>query len=85
MEKLNKFSNSDMNGHVDCVWVILMGHGGTTGGKDYILSKDGKALFIKDTFEKTFNNKICLALQRKPKAFIVQMCRGGKKIIPKLL
>ena len=76
INKLERFAQSDKNSHVDCAWVIMMGHGGNLDSKDYVISRDAKPVYIRYTIEKIFNNRICLTLQQKPKAFIVQMCRG---------
>ena len=76
MEELKKFAQSEKNAFVDTAWVILMGHGGSKKSKDYILSTDGKPVYIKSTMVKKFNNKTCSSLLQKPKVFIVQMCRG---------
>ncbi|XP_061433240.1 caspase-14 [Lethenteron reissneri] len=58
----------------DCVVICLMSH----GRKNCILGDDKGELELQSVFDE-FNSKECVALQNKPKVFIIQACRGVEK------
>ncbi|XP_075542893.1 caspase-7-like [Dermacentor variabilis] len=58
----------------DCLVVILMSH----GDRDTIDGSDGEHLYLEKDVYTLFNNQSCEALQRKPKLFFIQACRGSK-------
>uniref|UniRef100_K7F908 Caspase-14-like n=1 Tax=Pelodiscus sinensis TaxID=13735 RepID=K7F908_PELSI len=59
---------------VSCCLITLMSH----GRNGYIRGKDSEHVLLDDIFA-LFNNMQCPKLQEKPKIFIIQACRGGKK------
>ncbi|XP_006121825.2 caspase-14-like [Pelodiscus sinensis] len=59
---------------VSCCLITLMSH----GRNGYIQGNDTKEVLLDDIFA-LFNNMQCPKLQEKPKIFIIQACRGGKK------
>nr|XP_020843044.1 caspase-14-like [Phascolarctos cinereus] len=75
MEKLREFRDgiNKRKDDVSCCLVTLMAH----GGKGVIKTVLDERINLSDIFE-MFNNKNCPALQKKPKIFIIQACRGGK-------
>lgn len=58
----------------DCLVVIIMSH----GARGKIEGVDGDQLDLGDDVYSLFNNRNCPALQKKPKIFFVQACRGGE-------
>lgn len=75
LEKITLFRDelNEINEEIGCCIVTLMSH----GEQGFIKMKDGEKVSLEKIFE-MFNNKNCPALQRKPKIFIIQACRGEK-------
>lgn len=76
MEKLREFRDgiNKRKDDVSCCLVTLMAH----GGKGVIKTVLDERINLSDIFE-MFNNKNCPALQKKPKIFIIQACRGVRR------
>lgn len=70
---LSRKAQEEQQKAADCLVVVLMSH----GDKDTIYGVDHKPLPLESIYAQ-FNNKNCPSLQRKPKLFFVQACRGGK-------
>lgn len=75
LEKITLFRDelNEIKDEIGCCIVTLMSH----GEQGFIKMKDGEKVSLEKIFE-MFNNKNCPALQRKPKIFIIQACRGEK-------
>ncbi|XP_027703679.1 caspase-14-like isoform X1 [Vombatus ursinus] len=76
MEKLREFRDG-INGikdDVSCCLVTLMAH----GGKGVIKTVLDERVNLSDIFG-MFNNENCPALQKKPKIFVIQACRGDRR------
>ncbi|XP_054847782.1 caspase-14-like [Eublepharis macularius] len=69
-DSINKFAED-----VSCCLVVLMSHG---NGSGQILGRDMKPVSVEKIFE-YFNNIECPKLQKKPKIFIIQACRGKER------
>uniref|UniRef100_A0A8D0HR65 Uncharacterized protein n=1 Tax=Sphenodon punctatus TaxID=8508 RepID=A0A8D0HR65_SPHPU len=74
---LEKFRDqiNQSNDDISCCLITLMSHGREGG---YILGKDGIGASLEEIFP-LFNNVLCPKLQQKPKVFLIQACRGGKR------
>ncbi|XP_074842184.1 caspase-14-like [Carettochelys insculpta] len=72
---VEKFRDQINQSHdeISCCLIALMSHGKSNG---LIEGKDGGTVDLNNIFA-LFNNKECLKLQKKPKIFIIQACRGG--------
>ncbi|CAN0358311.1 unnamed protein product [Lampetra planeri] len=73
-EDLQAFKSQVCELDPDCVVICLMSH----GRKNCILGDDKRELELHSVFDE-FNSKECVALQNKPKVFIIQACRGEEK------
>ncbi|XP_032872959.1 caspase-14-like [Amblyraja radiata] len=73
LASLKKYRD-EMDPRVCCSFVFILAHG--KEGK--ICGSDNATVDLEDVFE-VFNNKECPHLQYKPKVFVFQVCRGGKK------
>ena len=63
---------------VDCLFVVIMGHGGKWNNVEYLKTADGTLFPVKEKMATIFNNQKFSHLIDKPKVIIVQACRGGK-------
>lgn len=77
---LTKVSKSNELWQDDCLVVILMSH----GKLHTLFDKNGDAVETEDLLA-LFHNANCPALQAKPKLFLIQACRGGKRISGSIL
>ena len=69
-DSLNSFAQDKEHNNVDILFVVFMGHGGCSGDRDYLLTIDDEAFFIRQQINGIFKDV------HLPKVFIVQMCRG---------
>lgn len=60
------------------MFVFVMSHGDKGDHDTHVVCSDGNKL---DTswIEKQFNNTNCVLMQKKPKIFVYQLCRGKLK------
>ncbi|NXK13655.1 CASP1 protein, partial [Herpetotheres cachinnans] len=76
---MNDFAHRKEHYTSDSTFLVFMSHGvraGLCGTKSRSETTDILSL---DTIYEKFNNKCCQALLGKPKAVIIQSCRGGKR------
>lgn len=74
LDKLETFSRLEDQNKAECVVVCILSH----GGQECVFGTDGKTLKLDKIFQ-LFDNRRCINLSGKPKIFIFQACRGGKK------
>ncbi|XP_054434637.1 LOW QUALITY PROTEIN: caspase-14 [Pteronotus mesoamericanus] len=75
-EEMGKFQQTidAREGFVSCAFVVLMAH----GEEGYLKGTDGQVVELENLF-RVLNSKNCQALRAKPKAYIVQACRGEQR------
>ena len=74
MLKLQDFSQHTGHEDAECAVICILSH----GEEGYIFGADGKKFELDAVFS-LFDNTCCKHLMGKPKIFIIQACRGGKK------
>jgi hypothetical protein len=72
---IREFASKPQHGQCDACFVVIMTHGTSDKGNDYVYSYDN--LQIETEWILTqFNNENSQVLREKPKVFIFQSCRG---------
>ncbi len=73
-----EFSLKQEHAQVDACFVIVMSHGNSEEGVDYLVTSDNRKIEITEIVSQ-FDGHNSKVLRGKPKVFLFQSCRGGKK------
>ncbi|CAG0915895.1 unnamed protein product [Notodromas monacha] len=82
---LKNFASKAEHAHVDATMVVIMSHGNSEKGRDFVYSCDHREI-DREWILTQFNNANAPALQNKPKVFLFQCCRGDEPdvgVVPK--
>ncbi|CAG0905868.1 unnamed protein product [Cyprideis torosa] len=74
-QKIRDFAAKPRHREMDCCVVVIMSHGHSDSGKDFVYSYDHKGIPV-DWILNRFSNNNCAGLIKKPKLFFIQACRG---------
>jgi caspase-like apoptosis-related cysteine protease len=74
---IHAFAGKDEHAESDACFVVIMSHGTSVNGKDYLSSCDDLMIDTDDILAE-FNNANSPVLQGKPKVFLFQSCRGDE-------
>ena len=82
------FASDEANKEVDILFIVMMGHGGTirdqssrNNNKEYFITEDGYGFFVREGLQRFLDNKEYPWLIDKPKIALIQVCRGGRKML----